>query len=595
MWKPKCAIVVLLLILGFELGTFIKFDALAFSISKGQQILARFARQGPNDPQKATIILAKRGHLNLHLFTETCAADLNILCNFPMFPKAPDNRLLLNTTKLTKGSTGGGAGIRLFGYITPAKSGLHMFTVQFCQAEVWLSHNENLKHLRKISDTGNFSKQEIGLIAGQNYFIEVVATCFRQRNQIQLLWKTPVSSVFEIISGTFLTPFVDDSGLNSKIYDGLLPDSSVCTSRRYKTTYFQVHQEISYLSHDEVQDILPYCDYNPSYTVKKRIKHYQAISRYHVGTFVYPFPDDKNLKNANDCPLNKDEALEVVRIFMESFEEKMLGKFVLNEIRNVERKTDKERGERYLIELELVDLKNNRKVMLSEYVFMPNGTKELCYPKHIQWNRTVDVYLIVTAKNLGRWVHHFIKNVEKILKETNDSNLHVIIYDYNSSDINLKKVLRESSLKSYMFLIESGEYSRTHSFTEAINLVSDPHSIIVMLDLHLDVATPFINDIRKHCIEGRMVFTPIIAQMKCGANPTKLAGLWQVYGYGIIAMYKSDWDRSGGFPNDKRKWGGEDWELMDQLVGVGLEFERMRTTHVYHYYHSKKGLWSNAA
>ena len=43
------------------------------------------------------------------------------------------------------------------------------------------------------------------------------------------------------------------------------------------------------------------------------------------------------------------------------------------------------------------------------------------------------------------------------------------------------------------------------------------------------------------------------------------------------------------------KWGGEDWELMDQLVGVGLEFERMRTTHVYHYHHSKKGLWSNAA
>ena len=88
-----------------------------------------------------------------------------------------------------------------------------------------------------------------------------------------------------------------------------------------------------------------------------------------------------------------------------------------------------------------------------------------------------------------------------------------------------------------------------------------------------------------------MVYTPIICQMKCGANPTKLAGLWQVYGYGIIGMYKSDWDRSGGFPHDKNHWGGEDWELMDQLVGMGLEFERMRTTHVYHYYHSKKGLW----
>lgn len=172
-------------------------------------------------------------------------------------------------------------------------------------------------------------------------------------------------------------------------------------------------------------------------------------------------------------------------------------KFALNGIRNVERKTDKERGERYLIELELVDLKNNRSVLLSEYVFMPNGTRKLCYPKNFQWNRTVDVFLIVTTKNLGRWVHHFIKNVEKILKETNDSNLHVIIYDYNSSDINLKKVLRESSLTRYMFLREAGEYSRTQSFTEAINLISDPHSIIVMLDLHLDVQTPFINNIRK--------------------------------------------------------------------------------------------------
>jgi len=188
-------------------------------------------------------------------------------------------------------------------------------------------------------------------------------------------------------------------------------------------------------------------------------------------------------------------------------------KFVLNEIRNVERKTDKKRGdERYLIELELVDLKNNRKVMLSEYVFMPNGTKKLCYPKNFQWNRTVDVYLVVTAKNLGRWVHHFIKNVEKILKETKDSNLHVIIYDYNSSDINLKKVLRESSLTSYMFMRESGEYSRTQSFTEAINLVSDPHSIIVMLDLHLDVATPFINNIRKVSLLGNVFFIFSVCQ-----------------------------------------------------------------------------------
>ena len=322
MWKPKCAVVILLLILGFELGFFFKFDGLAVFITTGQQILARFTRQGS---QNTTTTLAKRGHLNFHVFSETCGVDLKILCNFPMFPKAPDSRLLLNKTKVTTGLTGRAAGVRLFGYITPAKSGLYMFTVKFCHSEVWLSHNENWRHSRKIWDARNFSKEEVGLIAGNNYFIEIVATCFRQGNQIQLLWKISVSSVFEIINGSFLTPSLDDNGLNSKIYDELLPDSSVCTSRRYKTTYFQVHQEISYLSHDEVQDILPYCDYNPSYSVKKRIRKYQAIGLYHFHTFVYPFPDDKNLQYKYNCPLNKDEAWEVVRIFMESFEEKMSG------------------------------------------------------------------------------------------------------------------------------------------------------------------------------------------------------------------------------------------------------------------------------
>ena len=48
-------------------------------------------------------------------------------------------------------------------------------------------------------------------------------------------------------------------------------------------------------------------------------------------------------------------------------------RFELNEIRNVERKTDPKRGDRYLIEVELLDVTSGNNVMLSEYVFMFNG------------------------------------------------------------------------------------------------------------------------------------------------------------------------------------------------------------------------------
>ena len=316
---------------------FLKFDKLA-DLKPKRQILAKTTRQYPAGSNERT--LRKTGHLNLHLWSETCARDLNILCNFPMFPNAPDNRLLLNKTEVARNSTKAdiGLSLRLFGFIVPDTSGLYLFIIEFCRsAEVWLSHNENWKNARKIWDTEKLSQEkkdfavfdEIELMAGRKYFIEVVATCFRLRSKIQLLWKTPMSSSFEVINGTFLSHYTDDRDLNnSKIYDDLLPDSPVCTSRRNKTTYFQVQQEISYLSHDEVKDVLPYCDYNASYTVKKRLKKYHAIKFYRVNTYVYPFPEHPRLQNrirGYRHPLDEDEALTVVRIFVELLERKLTG------------------------------------------------------------------------------------------------------------------------------------------------------------------------------------------------------------------------------------------------------------------------------
>ena len=332
MWKPKCAVVILLLILGFELEIFFEFDELAVFISKGQQIVARFARQTSYDSPTTT--LAKRGHLNLHLFSETCASDLDILCNFPMFPNAPDNRLLLNTTNVTKDLIGGRAGLRLFGFITPAKSGLYTFTVKFCHAEVWLSHSENWRNSRKVLDTEMQPKRglrvssKLALVAGNKYFIEVVSTCYRKRNKIQLLWKTPMSSAFEIINGSYLSHYVDDTGKNhSLVYDDLLPDSLVCASRRNNRTYFKAQPEISYLSHDEVKDILPYCEYNPSYIVNYKMNRFQAVTKQVVHSFIYPFPEHMDLKDQKYWiyPLGVNEARNVVDIFTESLHKRMPG------------------------------------------------------------------------------------------------------------------------------------------------------------------------------------------------------------------------------------------------------------------------------
>ncbi|XP_058273534.1 beta-1,4-N-acetylgalactosaminyltransferase 3-like isoform X1 [Hemibagrus wyckioides] len=270
----------------------------------------------------------------------------------------------------------------------------------------------------------------------------------------------------------------------------------------------------------------------------------------------------------------------------------------MKRVLNVERKTKAGVGSRYLMEIEMED-KKGKNVLISKYLYSTMNQRNpelpgLCSPINFDWNPEVKVHVILTVKNQGKWVIHFINEMQRLYQETGDKNFNVIIVDYNSTDIDVEKELKNANLPSYQFKSLDGRFAKALGIQSGVDLVQDENSILFMCDLHIHFPSSIIDNVRKHCVQGKVAYAPVVMRLGCGATLHDPSGFWETEGYGLVGIYKSDMDRIGGM-NVKEytdKWGGEDWELLDRIVLNKLEVERLHLRNFAHFYHSKRGMWN---
>ncbi|XP_051978544.1 N-acetyl-beta-glucosaminyl-glycoprotein 4-beta-N-acetylgalactosaminyltransferase 1-like [Xyrauchen texanus] len=352
--------------------------------------------------------------------------------------------------------------------------------------------------------------------------------------------------------------------------------------------------------------------------------------------------NDLRCNVSGNLQLPESEVVDVLAQYMEKLNERNRGIYTLLRIINVEKRRDSARGNRYLIELELME-RGRKVVRLSEYIYMllhrgrvedslenvegatasspsapvasppapfrtptrgAHATPQwgtvfakplLCQPVILQWKKDVMVHFVVPVKNQARWVQQFISDMENLHRETKDDNFNIIIVDFQSEDMDVEQALRESSVPKYEYLRREGNFERSAGLQIGVDTIEDSHSIVFLCDLHIHFPLNILESIRKHCVEGKLAFAPIVMRLGCGSSPREPDGYWEVNGFGLFGIYKSDFDKIGGMNTEefKDRWGGEDWELLDRVLQNGLEVERLRLRNFFHYYHSKRGMWNS--
>ncbi|KAI4899814.1 hypothetical protein NFI96_013766, partial [Prochilodus magdalenae] len=319
-----------------------------------------------------------------------------------------------------------------------------------------------------------------------------------------------------------------------------------------------------------------------------------------------PFAVTSVCRRAGNIILDEQDVKPVVEAFMNQFKSTSNNsELVLKRILNVEKRMDGDVNGRYLLELELED-RQGQNMLLSRYFYVTKNKEDnpespqppaLCSSQGFSWNPAATVNVILPVKNQGRWVIQFVKQMEKIYQATGDKNFNIILVDYSSTDIDIQEVLKTAKIPRYIYqyIRLEGTFLKTTAVQTAIDLVKDENSILFTCDLHLNFPLSIIDTVRKHCIQGKMIFAPAVMRLDCGATAQAPTGFWEIDGYGLIGIYKSDMDRIGGMNTRdfKDKWGGEDWELLDRILENRLEVERLNLRNFLHYHHSKRGMWNS--
>ena len=554
-----------------------------------------------------------------------CISDLDDMREVKLFPRNPSQCRSVDSLDLTEDTENYGQ--RIFGYIHPPKNAFYVFAIAADDtAELWLSPDIDPEKMKKIAyvepwqkvkaNQFNLAKNQqsihIYLQANKKYFIEILHAQAEKKGFVQVAWKITQrrNSKFTIITSRYL------SLTQNYIYN--MPGYTVQRFRKAGHGLQMWHKKqkenvpfakkfhlLPKLDSKYLDGIKSKCTYkSPSYVLQpgKPIKSYtapfylQRIPHRVYGHFNFRTFYRDNLVTTNTI-LPSKVAHSLTKAFMKVLKKENKNRFDFVKTHNIEEKVDDKHGSRFLFEAVVMDTYKNKLYRVSEYFQRSSEplsfkATKLCHLTDLSWDPTTEVYVVIAIKQQGQWLRYLIHQLSRYYNQTHDNHFTLVIADFNSTDIDIPAVMKASSLSRYHIMnirTKNFQFSRTVAINRAAAWIDDDDAILIMYDLHITFPPDMLDNVRKRCKKGKAAYFPIVTRLGCGFLPKNPNGYPEVWGFGLAAFYKSDYEAIGGMDDQKYQfdWGGEDSDIADRTLSNALEIERLLHPYLFHYYHRR--------
>ena len=238
--------------------------------------------------------------------------------------------------------------------------------------------------------------------------------------------------------------------------------------------------------------------------------------------------------------------------------------------------------------------------------------KNNLFSSSLESDKTINFILPVYERHLTfkRFLSYY---EETCLKQNESTTLTVVLFQPNMSNETADQLIKKNENFKYFIKLKN-RFSKNFlslryifsfkNFSRSLarNLGSasfSEDSLIFFIDLDMIFNRDLLSRIRLNTIKGKQVYFPIvfsqynskfISSLSFGDNLQINSdfGFWRHFGYGMVSVFKSDFDRIGKFKTKFTEWGGEDADLYNRFKVSNMTIFRAiepGLVHVYHDFH----------